>query len=447
MANKYLTGVKSLPSHCVLNAGLALSLLTLSYALANAQTAPKGATDPSGASGFSIETEMLTYRALESNSQAIACDVAAFLNGTAASFTGQAPGTICNIGAGTTKSLVILLPFDKTQFADLQLWRADMATMARLLNAADDLNCPPSAAKSGTSVAGSLLSMTPAGPPLALAQGTLALLASEQSSTSVGGTIQDQAFMNGVGRELRSLGVTVIMPSAYLPNSLSVLDEQHSPFLARRARLLEDLGCLAAQKVTTDARGQAVKQTADQIDSFLVSLGEATTPAKSDPTAGAASTQGKSSSGVPASASNTAPKTSTDAASGSTHLSSVLLADGLARQIGIDPATGDMDESAASQHVLLVKALESGGSVIKNTNVLGTKIRYSGGSVGTYALFTGEGALECSGNVYDYAGALNSKGFIQNLRNLKPDPAKQVIFRERCSVTSDQKERSGGVKY
>jgi hypothetical protein len=53
---------------------------------------------------------------------------------------------------------------------------------------------------------------------------------------------------------------------------------------------------------------------------------------------------------------------------------------------------------------------------------------YSGGSVGTYALFNLGGQLECSGNVYDYAGPIASGNFQKNLTSYKPNPGDEVIF-------------------
>jgi hypothetical protein len=86
--------------------------------------------------------------------------------------------------------------------------------------------------------------------------------------------------------------------------------------------------------------------------------------------------------------------------------------------------------------VLLLKALESGGSVQRFTNVLGSRIRYSGGSVGTYALFSLDGALECSGNVYDYGGSFKSKDLQRRLHDYKEDPGQQVLFqRGSCRAT------------
>ena len=64
----------------------------------------------------------------------------------------------------------------------------------------------------------------------------------------------------------------------------------------------------------------------------------------------------------------------------------------------------------------MVKALESGGSVNHSS------------SVGTYALFGLNGELECSGNVYDYAGPIASADFQKHLQGYKPDPGAQVIF-------------------
>src|ERR1035441_6150849 len=66
----------------------------------HAQTAaPAKPPSSSTASGFSIETEMLTYRSLESNGEAIACDVAAYLYGTKPDFKSLPSGFICNVGS------------------------------------------------------------------------------------------------------------------------------------------------------------------------------------------------------------------------------------------------------------------------------------------------------------------------------------------------------------
>jgi hypothetical protein len=142
--------------------------------------------------------------------------------------------------------------------------------------------------------------------------------------------------------------------------------------------------------------------------------------------------------------SGTAPTKNPGAAqppSSSSHLSAVLLADGLATKLGVDLQTGTLPpEERPYIHVLLVQALESGGSVTRLSNVLGTKIQYSGGSVGTYALFTLDGDLECSGNVYEYGEAKKAKDVLDALAAYKPDPAKQMIFlRHSCKRLSQMR--------
>jgi hypothetical protein len=117
----------------------------------------------------------------------------------------------------------------------------------------------------------------------------------------------------------------------------------------------------------------------------------------------------------------------------------VLAADGLAQKLGVDPATGLLPDNGAWRHVLLLKALESGGAITKTANIFGTRIRYSGGSVGTYALFTLDGELECSGTVYDYGGPIPAEKFQQGMRRYNPEPAKQFIFqRGSCRVPAKQ---------
>jgi hypothetical protein len=406
---------------------LVLALGAVSLPFAQAQ-AGKGGGDSSPAGvGFSIESEMLTYRALESNSEAIACDVTAFLNGTSPNFTSPPAGTVCDVRAGSHNVSIVLLPFDKSTFADFQLWRADMATMDRLQRKAAAFDCPPGAqSKAAVSAASSALMLTPAGPMLNAAQGVLGLLASEEVTSPVTGTIQDQAFMNGVGRQLRALKVPVIMPTGYSPYSLVPLDPTSSPFLAGLGRLLSAEGCLTGLTAKGGGDNPSLRETIAEIDKFRSMLDEvsasgakATSPA-SDKTAGA----------LPATPS------SVGAATSSSHLPAVLFADGLAQALGVDPATGKLPENGVSQHILLLKALESGGSVTRYSNVLGTKVRFSGGFVGTYALFTTAGDLECSGNVYDFGGSIKAKNFQRDAGKFKPDPSKQLIFQRGSCLTS-----------
>ena len=410
---------------------LVLALGAVSLPFAQAQTAAgKAGGDSSPANvGFSIESEMLTYRALESNSEAIACDITAFLNGTTPNFTSPPAGTVCDVKAGSHNVSIVLLPFDKSTFADFQLWRVDMATMDRLQRKAAAFDCPPGAqSKSAVSAAASsALNLTPAGPMLNAAQGVLGLLASEEVTSPVTGTIQDQAFMNGVGRQLRALKVPVIMPTGYSPYSLAPLDPTSSPFLAGLSRLLSAEGCLTGLAAKGGGDNPSLRETIAEIDKFRGTLDEV-----SGSSTGGSKTAGADKTAQPAAA--TPP--STGGATSSSHLPAVLFADGLAQALGVDPVTGKLPENGVSQHILLLKALESGGSVTRYSNVLGTKVRFSGGFVGTYALFTTAGDLECSGNVYDFGGSIKAKNFQRDADKFKPDPSKQLIFQRGSCLAS-----------
>jgi hypothetical protein len=404
----------------------AIAFSTLSLGCVQAQTAPARSADTTPAGlGFSIESEMLTYRALESNSEAVACDIAAYLSGGTATFTTSAGGSVCNVKPGAGRAGVIVLPFGTSEFANFQIWRADMATMDRLQRKTE-IDCPnptrsatgKGASSAATAVASSVLSLSPAGPPLALAQSALALMASDQSTSAVGGTIQDQAFMDGVGRGLRVLSVPVLMPSAYGPFALGSLDESSSPFLSSLAKTLADRGCLEGLLAKDDTKNKASVQGAiSDIDAFLGTLGETESSTKS--------ATAKTASGTTPAPATTTPATPTPASSA--HLSAVLMADGLAQKLGASTDTGALPDEAA-YHILLLRALESGGSVMKNTSVLGTKIRYTGGSVGSYALFTTNGDLECSGNVYEYGGSIKASDFQKEFSKFNPDPARQRVF-------------------
>src|ERR1017187_7405341 len=386
----------------------------------HAQTAaPAKPPSSNTASGFSIETEMLTYRALESNGEAVACDVAAYLYGTKPDFKNLPNGAICNVGSSGPSSIgVVVLPFDRTVFNDFIIWRSDMQTMAefqaRGVNGCEVAKpvaeAPPgaprsrgltagssTAASTAASVGGVMGAMTPAGAMLATGSGILGLFAKSQAAEPVGGTIEDQAFMNNVSRELRDVNISVIMPDVYTPYALTSIDPAKSPFVVALDKLLHLRDCLANSKSTADP-------DVKNIDEFLASLAGGTTTTTTTTSA-------------PAPPANTTPS----------RLESALNADGLAQRLGADPATGNIP-ATAPQHLLMIKALESGGLVNHSTNIFGTKMSYSGGSVGTYTLFNLNGELECSGNVYDYAGPIASADFQKHLRDYKPDPGAQVIF-------------------
>jgi len=90
-----------------------------------------GGTADASTGPFSIETEMFTYKAVEENSQVIACDIARYL------FQGEvidappgshAPCAISN--ASQSNPGILIISSDSSLMSDFQLWRADMATMS-----------------------------------------------------------------------------------------------------------------------------------------------------------------------------------------------------------------------------------------------------------------------------------------------------------------------------
>jgi hypothetical protein len=411
---------------CSVLAAMACFALAVGCAQAQSVTAKESTkSTPSGDPGFSIQTEMLTYRALESNSEAVACDVAGFLSGTSASFTNSAAGPVCDVKVGTVKAIVVVLPFDRGEFSDFLLWRADMANMNHLIARAHYLKCPEAKGqgRGGTAdVVGSILSLTPAAPFAAPIRSALSALDSDESTSPVTGTIQDQAFMDGVARELRALNVSVLMPSAYTPGSLGPVDEAASPFVVRLDQLIDAQGCLAKLAAKPDA-SEDVKGVNQEITDYFATL------TGSIPSESANKAAGKT---APANGNNSGQQAAS-ASSSQSHFAAVLSADGLAQKLGVDAASGKLREDGTSRHILMLKALESGGAVSTNSNVLGTSIRFSGGAVGTFALFALQGDEECSGNVYDFAGALKAKGFDAKFRKEPYDPAQQtIILRGSC---------------
>jgi len=402
----------------------------------SAAPAPAKAPSSSPASGFSIETEMLTYRALQTNGEAIACDVAAYIYGTKPDFKSVPSGAICNVGApgGPSNIGIVVLPFDHNVFNDFQIWRSDMQTMAefeaRGVNACTAAAAAPptpepsrgpagvsgrgltTAATTTTAAVGGVMgAMTPAGAMLSTGQGILGLFAKSQAAEPVGGTIEDQAFMDNVGRELRAVNLSVLMPDVYTPYALTSVDAARSPFVIALDKLMHLRDCLVNNAKSTE------DPDVKNIDDFLGSLSGGPTAAAATPKPSGGTTTTTTTTTTPAQPANTTPS----------RLESALNADGLAQRLGADPQTGKIP-ATAPQHLLMVKALESGGSVNHNTNIFGTKMSYSGGSVGTYALFNLGGQLECSGNVYDYAGPVNSSDFEKNLTSYKPNPGDEVIF-------------------
>lgn len=365
--------------------------------------------------GFSIETEMFTYKSVEVNSEVVACDIARYLfQGTLA----DAPAgshSPCAIQAGVQATAgIIILSSESPLLTDFQVWRADMATMSSLSAAADRVcinapaaappaNSTPPAAEGNNGDVHSRGGITiplagSAGEAVSTVGDILKLFSSNQSISSVGGTVRDQALMNEVARQLRALNVLVLIPELYGPDSLGGTAYSSSPYLENIANVFAAYQKCEHAKSTysaSDAQAASITELMTSLDSFLKGLVAAPQDARTTGGSGGAGTGGQT---TPAQLS--APAQS--------HLAVVYAADGLARQMGIT-GSGEGGPNAIWQHVLWLKALESGGSVVKDANIFRTHTNFSGGAVDSYALFRLDGNLVCSGNVYSFQSPVGLK--------------------------------------
>ncbi|HEX4308816.1 MAG TPA: hypothetical protein VHZ25_02245 [Acidobacteriaceae bacterium] len=386
---------------------------------------------------FSIETEMFTYKAVEENGQIIACDIARYLYQGEVVDAPQGSHAPCAISGGSQSTPgIILVSSDSTLFSDFQLWRTDMATMSSLEARADHVCVVPEAkAENGQDANGAphikargllsgAASLSVPGQAASAAGTIMSLFSKNESVSSVVGTVENPALLNEVARQLRALNVLVIVPELYNPNALGGVDYSNSPYLKNLDALSADYDkCQEAKIAKSEAGGESAKPAASaDIDSLLgsmesflkTSLGAQApgAPANPDEPAGA-----QSSPNVPVS-----------------HLTAALSADEVARQIGFS-GNGASGSNATWQHVLWLKALESGGSVNHHSSLFGSKVTFGGGAVDTFAVFRMNGQLVCSGNVYNFQPPVGIKG-LEKAFHARPadDPAKPFMLHSTCAL-------------
>jgi hypothetical protein len=437
-----------------------LFLVVVSSAAGQAQGSAAKSTGASEGVGFAIETEMLTYRSVESNSQAVACDLAAYLynvqpaikNDEAGSPRKKEEGSTCAVGPQARQDSIgiVVLPFDQAVADAFQVWRADMVIMKKLIERSNAVcgQAVGMGATAATSIAGAAAALTPAGSALSLAQGVMGAFAQQTDVTPVTGTVQDQAFMDATGRQLRIYGISVLLPGSYRPATLTGIDDQKSPFLRQFRNFMAQRDCI--REMDEKKPGDTTAPTAgkksppglkDEMDAFYNAL------------IGAAAVVQKPASNIGGSSANAAGDSSASTTGGSNHgptsgsgagtsggatvvsaqapaktmgLTDILAVDGLAGQLGMDEQGSE--KPTQWKHLLMLKALESGGTVTKTSNIFGSRIRYNGGAVGTFALFNFDGRLECSGNVFDFGGSVRAKDMPRALQRYRPNLASQVIF-------------------
>ncbi|MGA7520911.1 MAG: hypothetical protein WBW84_00420 [Acidobacteriaceae bacterium] len=392
--------------------------------------------DSANAPGFSIETEMFTYKAEEQNSEAIACDIARYLYGGTVEDAPKGSHVPCVVnGEGQAPQGIVLISGGSTLVADFQIWRADMAAMDSLRTraAAVCVEEPKGKEESGAgeprgqgseggassrglgSTVLGLMNSTAPGQAIAGAGAVMGMFSSSQSVSPVVGTVHDPALMNELARQLRALNIRVLIPELYSPNGLSSPDPEHSPYLRNLNQLI------AAYNSCLKLKGDNVASVNDEIKQFLTAT--MTSAPESKPGGGPSGGSGGGSGSGSGSASRTEP-----------HLAAALAADAVAQKVGItdDPAA---PANKTWQHLLWVEALESGGSVTRTSNLFGTKVQFGGGAVDTFAVFRLDGDLVCSGNVYSFQSPVKIKDLDRKYgEQPKKGPAEFWDLRSNCST-------------
>lgn len=362
--------------------------------------------------GFAIESEMLTYSAMDAEGAQLACGIARHVGAadagcSARAVSGPAPG-------------VVVVTAGSSAMSEFQLWRTDISTMDMLALRAEHY-CAQS--RGVASLLDKLVGLIPEGQAIQFAA---SLLTTTSETAPLEGDILDQTLANDVAGHLRALGVAVVIPDTYMPRSLNSLDQTHSPFLQRYVALMKARECVAPKLharaeekelpgVSGAKSGEACPPTAESaseaaaeadklaiskaIDAFLQSL---TLPVAAEK-AGAEDADAKPAAGI-------------------SHLSAVLRADGLAQ--AVDTGSG----ANGAWYVLSLKALESGGTYAKSGNaILGMKTTYTGGAVGTYSLFKLDGALQCSGAFYNFTGPVQQSALAKLLTSPEQVAAGKLV--------------------
>jgi hypothetical protein len=210
-------------------------LLITSSALAQSTSSSSSSTPTpvSASSGtYSIEAEILAYKSLQVNGNAIATDVAAGL-----------PAAVEN---RRTVHLLIV-PSASTILPAFQQWRANMAIVENFedqytQDKFDKDTCPVDQEHAH---APSFSAYTTAiGEGVAALQSILGLFANSQAVTEYPGTIQDQALITAVSRELKTKGFEILVPDVYTSWAVANVDIKKFPYLGKLADLIAKHGSL-----------------------------------------------------------------------------------------------------------------------------------------------------------------------------------------------------------
>ena len=300
---------------------------------------PQGDASAANPEGFAIESEMLTYTAMDSEATALSCGIG---RNVGAADSSCSPQAISGPPVG-----VVVVAGDSSAVSEFQLWRTDISTMDMLTLRANHYCAPSASTRAATSLGGAIMGMFPESQA---AEFAASLLSATAETKPLEGNILDRTLVDDVAGHLRSLGIDVVIPDDYMPYSLSAIDANHSPFLTKYVALIKARDCVASKgnaetapagetavagTGATDAQSESDKHAiTDAIDSFSKSLTEPDIFDVPKPPPGAPPTA-------------QAPVIS--------HLNAVLRADGLAQEL--DAASPDARSGANGiWYVLSLKA-------------------------------------------------------------------------------------------
>lgn len=256
-----------------------------------ASSAPAGVPSAGANSGsYYIEDEILAYKSLQVNSQSIADSVKT-----------QFPGN-----TGVTG--VVVVPSASTILPAFQLWRSNMLISKTYIQQTENiLRSAYKFGPDGQVVLGPDKTPSQTGPcpaktiqpipgaasfasyasgittGVGVIQSILSLFTSNQSAAGFQGTVQDQALMTAVSRELRAngSGLKVLVPDVYTPWNIDVVDGGSDPkfFIGQLNQLVTGLSYLQDYYVCNQlaaTAGQQLAQDEQNLDSDLTKLATTT---------------------------------------------------------------------------------------------------------------------------------------------------------------------------
>lgn len=203
---------------------------TASPAAASSAAAPAAAAAGGGTGTYSIEAEIFAYKSLQANSSGIASDLIPLL-GTGCRGPDKTPET-CG---------VVMVPSVSATLPAFQVWRSNMVVTQNFLSqfGTGQFSCPEAPSRGAPSFSAYA---TAASEGIGVIQSILALFSNSETVSEFTGTIQDQALMTALSRQLRAKNIKVLTPDVFAPWTIADIGKTNFPFVGRLSKLVEDHG-------------------------------------------------------------------------------------------------------------------------------------------------------------------------------------------------------------